>query len=37
MKVAFACGFQSHGHFAREYRLQYGEAPSDTLARARGM
>jgi AraC-like DNA-binding protein len=36
MKAAFACGFQSHGHFARSYKLRFGESPSETLARTRG-
>lgn len=35
MEVAYACGFQSHGHFAREYREKFGESPSATLAHAR--
>ena len=34
-EVAFRCGFQSHGHFAKEYKRRFGELPSDTLARAR--
>jgi transcriptional regulator GlxA family with amidase domain len=29
--VAFACGFQNLGHFARDYRLRFGELPSETL------
>jgi AraC-like DNA-binding protein len=33
--VAFACGFLNSGHFARDYRLAYGELPSATLAKAR--
>lgn len=33
--VAYRCGFQNHGHFAREYRARFGEPPSTTLARAR--
>jgi AraC-like DNA-binding protein len=33
--VAYRCGFQNHGHFARAYRIRYGEAPSMTLAGAR--
>ena len=36
MKTAFACGFHSHGHFARAYKLRFGESPSETLARTRG-
>lgn len=35
MEVAFTCGFQSHGHFARDYRLLFGETPSATFSRAR--
>jgi AraC-like DNA-binding protein len=31
--VAFACGFLNLGHFARDYRNQYGELPSQTLLR----
>jgi AraC-like DNA-binding protein len=34
--VAFACGFHSLGHFARDYHLAFGELPSATLDRARG-
>jgi AraC-like DNA-binding protein len=33
--VAFACGFLNSGHFARDYRLAYGELPSATLTKAR--
>ena len=33
--VAYRCGFQNHGHFAREYRARFGESPSTTLAQAR--
>lgn len=29
--VAFACGFQNPGHFARDYRMRFGELPSQTL------
>lgn len=32
--VAFACGFGNLGHFARDYRLAFGERPSTTLAKA---
>lgn len=35
--VAFACGFQNLSHFAREYRRLFGELPSETLARGKGM
>jgi len=34
-EVAFRCGFQNHGHFAREYRSQFGESPSKTITRAK--
>jgi len=33
--VAYACGFGNPGHFAKDYRLAFGELPSDTLARAK--
>jgi len=33
--IAFSCGFLNSGHFARDYRLAYGELPSATLAKAR--
>jgi AraC-like DNA-binding protein len=33
--VALRCGFQNFGHFARDYRLQFGELPSETLRLAR--
>ena len=33
--IAFTCGFLNSGHFARDYRLAYGELPSATLAKAR--
>ena len=33
--VAFRCGFHNLGHFARDYRLRFGELPSETLNRAR--
>lgn len=34
-QAALSCGFQSHGHFAREYKRRFGELPSATLGRAR--
>jgi transcriptional regulator GlxA family with amidase domain len=34
--VAFSCGFSNLGHFAKDYRLEYGEAPSTTLKRSKG-
>ena len=33
--VAYRCGYQNHGYFAREYRARFGESPSTTLARSR--
>jgi AraC-like DNA-binding protein len=33
--VAFACGFLNPGHFARDYRVAFGELPSATLAGAK--
>jgi AraC-like DNA-binding protein len=33
--VAYACGFGNPGHFAKDYRVAFGELPSDTLARAK--
>ena len=35
VSVAFACGFLNAGHFARDYRLAFGELPSATLRAAR--
>jgi AraC-like DNA-binding protein len=35
VSVAFACGFLNPGHFARDYRVAFGELPSATLANAR--
>jgi AraC-like DNA-binding protein len=32
ISVALSCGFQSLGHFARDYRDHFGELPSKTLA-----
>jgi AraC-like DNA-binding protein len=34
--IAARYGFRQEGHFARSYRLQFGELPSETLARRRG-
>ena len=34
-EVAYRCGFQNHGHFARAYRRRFGEPPSTTLGRTR--
>ena len=33
--VAFDCGFNHLGRFAREYARRFGESPSETLRRAR--
>jgi len=33
--TALKCCFQNQGHFARDYRLAFGERPSDTLQRSR--
>jgi len=35
VSTAFACGFLNPGHFARDYRLAFGELPSATLRAAR--
>jgi AraC-like DNA-binding protein len=35
VSVAFACGFLNPGHFARDYRLAFGELPSATLVLSR--
>lgn len=34
-KVCAKCGFGNLGHFARDYRTEFGELPSETLLRAR--
>jgi len=34
--VAFACGFDNPGHFAGDYRLAFGEFPSQTLTKFKG-
>lgn len=34
-QVALKCGFHNSGHFARDYRLAFGEMPSKTLTRSR--
>jgi AraC-like DNA-binding protein len=33
-QVALRCGFQNPGHFARDFRLAFGELPSETLRKA---
>lgn len=35
MQIALRCGFQNPGHFARDFRLAFGELPSETLKRSR--
>jgi AraC-like DNA-binding protein len=32
--IAFSCGFQNAGHFARDFKLAFGELPSEALKRA---
>ena len=34
--VAVACGFDNPGHFAGNYRLAFGELPSQTLTKVKG-
>jgi transcriptional regulator GlxA family with amidase domain len=34
-EIAFACGFNNLGHFARDYLKRFGERPSDTIKRAK--
>ena len=34
-QVALKCGFHNSGHFARDYRMAFGEMPSETLVRSR--
>jgi AraC-like DNA-binding protein len=33
-QVALKCGFQNPGHFARDFRLAFGELPSETLRKS---
>ena len=35
--VALACCFQNTGHFAREYKAEFGELPSETLKVGRAL
>jgi AraC-like DNA-binding protein len=35
-QVSLKCGFQNPGHFARDFRLAFGELPSEALKRAAG-
>ena len=32
--IAYSCGFQNAGHFARDFKLAFGELPSEALKRA---
>jgi transcriptional regulator GlxA family with amidase domain len=32
-QIALKCGFQNPGHFAHDFRLAFGELPSETLKR----
>jgi AraC-like DNA-binding protein len=34
IQTALRCGFQNPGHFARDFRLAFGELPSETLRRS---
>ncbi len=34
LAVALKCGFHSHGHFSKDYRMAFAELPSETLERA---
>ena len=34
IQVALKCGFQNPGHFARDFRLAFGELPTTTLKRS---
>jgi transcriptional regulator GlxA family with amidase domain len=33
-QIALKCGFQNPGHFARDFRLAFGELPSEALKRS---
>jgi AraC-like DNA-binding protein len=33
-RIALKCGFQNPGHFARDFRLTFGELPSETLRKS---
>ena len=33
-QIALKCGFQNPGHFARDFRLAFGELPSETLRKS---
>ena len=32
--IAYSCGFQNAGHFARDFKLAFGELPSEARKRA---
>jgi len=34
LQIAYKCGFQSASHFARDFRLAFGELPSDVFKRS---
>jgi transcriptional regulator GlxA family with amidase domain len=36
IQIALKCGFQNPGHFARDFRMAFGELPSETLKRSAG-
>jgi|SRR5690625_1529204 len=35
-EISLSCGFQQQGHFSRQYRLSFGENPSETRRRGLG-
>ena len=35
-QIALRCGFQNPGHFARDFRLAFGELPSEILRKSIG-
>ena len=35
-EISLSCGFQQQGHFSRQYRLIFGENPSETRRRGLG-
>ena len=35
-QIALKCGFQNPGHFARDFRLAFGELPSEILRKSAG-
>jgi AraC-like DNA-binding protein len=36
IQIAYKCGFQNPSHFAKDFKLAFGELPSETLKRLRG-